>query len=1193
MWTFIKHEIDYWLRSPMLWIFFTIISLLVFGAVSSENVQIGGGVGNVVKNAPSVIQNYYGVMSLICLLMTTAFMHAAANRDFGTGMHQFVFSSPIKQRDYYFGKFIGALIISIIPMLGVSFGALLGPLMPWVQPERYGDIIWNGHLWGILGFAIPNALISGIFVYSLAVSFRSNIVSYVGAMLFLIFNIMARELTSNLDREWMANLLDPSGFAPLSIMSKYVTVQEKNLAATALEGMFLLNRLLWVGLSIVTLALVYRRFSFYTKKEKVRKNSKKETENENAVFHLPQRTFAPNNTTGFSLRSMLNLTWFETKSILKNPTFIIIAVLGLINVSFSLAFFNGSYGSTMYPVTYSVIDRFEGSFFMFVIAIITFYSGVLVWKDRDAKINEIKDSAPTTTGLLFSSKLIALLLSIFTLLALIVFVGIFAQTLHGYFNYEFNVYVVSLLTKHFLSFAYFAVSAILFQYLINNRYIAYFAFIAFVVVNSFLWMVLEVNSNMLAFGGVPSVTYSHMNGYSTFVSGMFWFNVYWILFCAILCLVIYAFFIRGQEISAKMRLRYAGQRLRKSMVPVVVILSLFVACASFVYYNTEILNKRISTTESRERSKEYELKYKQYQGITQPRWVKIDFDINLFPYQRDLFYSANALIVNKSNEEISEFHFTMPYDIKNLQIDIPNITLKEDDKRLKYRIYTLSEPMKPGDTLPVKITGEYVTHGFQNEVSFTSIVENGSFFNSTDLLPVFGYSKRYEVSDKNRRKKLDLPARERMPVLDEENLKARSNTYISQDADWVDVRTVFSTAADQIAIAPGSLVRQWTENERNYFEYHMDHQSLNFYSFLSARYEVAREKWNDIDIEVYYHKEHEYNVPNMVAGLKKSLDYYTTNFGPYFHKQCRIIEFPRYGSFAQAFPGTMPYSEGIGFITDLRNVTEDDIDVVFYVVAHEMAHQYWAHQLIGPEMRGTEMLSESFAQYSALMVMEKEYGHDKMKKFLRYEMNSYLRGRGRELEAERAVYEIEHQGYIHYNKGSVVMYYLKEMIGEAKVNKALENLLKDHAYKEPPYPTSLSGIRAFRAVTPDSLQYLIDDLFLNITLFSNRVMETYYTQVGDEYEVTLKTNSEKFRSDSLGHETPQPLNDYIDVGVFAKTDRTNILGTPLHYQRVKLSQTENTFTFRVKEKPYQVGIDPYNYLIDRHPDDNVKKVSLQ
>ena len=65
----------------MLWIFLLIVSLIVFGAVSSDQIQIGGGVGSVYKNAPSVIQTYYGVMSLICLLMTTAFMNASANRD--------------------------------------------------------------------------------------------------------------------------------------------------------------------------------------------------------------------------------------------------------------------------------------------------------------------------------------------------------------------------------------------------------------------------------------------------------------------------------------------------------------------------------------------------------------------------------------------------------------------------------------------------------------------------------------------------------------------------------------------------------------------------------------------------------------------------------------------------------------------------------------------------------------------------------------------------------------------------------------------------------------------------------------------------------------------------------------------------------------------------------------------------------
>jgi hypothetical protein len=132
-------------------------------------------------------------------------------------------------------------------------------------------------------------------------------------------------------------------------------------------------------------------------------------------------------------------------------------------------------------------------------------------------------------------------------------------------------------------------------------------------------------------------------------------------------------------------------------------------------------------------------------------------------------------------------------------------------------------------------------------------------------------------------------------------------------------------------------------------------------------------------------------------------------------------------------------------------------------------------------------------------------------------------------------------------------------------------------------------VRAFRQVTPDSLQYVIDDLFENITLFNNRVLETTYRKTGDEYEITVKTSSEKFVSDSLGTETAIPVADYIDIGVFAEsTDKKN-LGKALIYERLIIDQKENTFTFHTKEKPYQVGIDPYNYLVDRLPEDNLRK----
>ena len=560
------------------------------------------------------------------------------------------------------------------------------------------------------------------------------------------------------------------------------------------------------------------------------------------------------------------------------------------------------------------------------------------------------------------------------------------------------------------------------------------------------------------------------------------------------------------------------------------------------------------------------------------------------PEERNMTAKIEAWAKNKTNAPISELHFTLPMLSDSIKLTIPNAKLKLNDKDLNYRIYTLNKALAANDSIKISVDLASITKGFENEISFTQLTQNGTFFNNEDIMPTFGYNNRFEISDKNLRIKRKLPKRDRMPKLDKTNLVARGNTYISSDSDWVEVTTIISTSKDQIAVAPGSLLKSWESNGRKYFKYHLDQKSLNFYSFISANYQVARKKWNGIDLEVYYDKQHATNVPNMMKSMQKALEYYTKNFGPYYHKQCRILEFPRYASFAQAFPGTMPYSEGIGFITDLRDVTKDDIDLVFYVVAHEMGHQYWAHQVCGANMQGSEMMSEGFAQYSSLMVMEKEYGKDKMKKFLEYEMNGYLTGRSTEFEGENPIMKTENQQYIHYNKASVVMYYFKEMVGEQNVNKALKNLVTQFGYKDPPYATSIDAVNEFRKVTPDSLRYLIPDLFENITLFSNRTLKVTSKKVGDEYEVSIKTTSEKFRSNALGKETPTPIADYIDIGVFGKSDKENVLGKPLVYKRLKITKKDNTFVFKTKTEPYKAGIDPYNYLIDRIPDDNVKSV---
>src|SRR5690606_36161497 len=184
-----------------------------------------------------------------------------------------------------------------------------------------------------------------------------------------------------------------------------------------------------------------------------------------------------------------------------------------------------------------------------------------------------------------------------------------------------------------------------------------------------------------------------------------------------------------------------------------------------------------------------------------------------------------------------------------------------------------------------------------------------------------------------------------------------------------------STSEDQIAVAPGYLQREWNEGGRRYFRYEMDAPILNFWSILSARYEVRRDEWRPangdhkggqpVAIEIFYHHAHPYNVDKMIESIKASLDLFTVEFSPYQHRQVRILEFPQYAGFAQSFPNTIPYSESIGFIADAS--AEEDIDYVFYVTCHEVAHQWWAHQVIGANVQGATLMSESLSQYSALM----------------------------------------------------------------------------------------------------------------------------------------------------------------------------------------------------------------------------------
>jgi hypothetical protein len=681
---------------------------------------------------------------------------------------------------------------------------------------------------------------------------------------------------------------------------------------------------------------------------------------------------------------------------------------------------------------------------------------------------------------------------------------------------------------------------------------------------------------------LPRSPYSVFTGYSHNGLAVFWYSVYWCLGGCLLLVLTHLLWPRGIDESFMSRLELARQRASKSVVVLALCLVFgFVASGTFIYYNTNLLNKYVTREMLEKDQADYEKKYKQYQYQDQVETSKVYVDVDIYPEQKEAEASGYYDVVNNSGSSLSEIHLSTNPDVTIENLDVPGAELISEDNRLGYRIYKLATPLEPGKGFRIGFNVSLRTPGFVNDSQQVGISANGTFFDNTWLLPSIGYQGSTELLDNSVRRKYELPAVERAQKID--NISAWNRNMVG-DAKRVEFEAVVSTSSDQIAIAPGYLQKEWEQDGRSYFHFKMDAPIWNFYSFLSADYQVRRDKWNDVAIEVYY--KHEMNVDTMIHSAKQSLDYFTRSFSPYQYRQFRILEFPSYrGRFAQSFPNTIPFSEAIGFIADLRD--KEEIDYVFYVTAHELAHQWWAHQVIGADVQGATMIAESLAQYSALMVMEQEYGKDHMQRFLKYELDRYLSDRGGELLEELPLMLVENQPYIHYRKGSVNLYALKDYIGEEAVNRALSRFITDFAFKGAPYPTTMNLIGYFRDEAPKEYQEVITDLFEKIVLFDLGVEDASYTESEDgSFDVTLQISAKKFEADGEGKETGIPVDGYFDIAVLGEETGASRIPKLLYMEKYRVDEESKTFSIRVGERPLSVGIDPYNKMIDRNPDNN-------
>ncbi|HYW31106.1 MAG TPA: M1 family aminopeptidase, partial [Gemmatimonas sp.] len=585
-------------------------------------------------------------------------------------------------------------------------------------------------------------------------------------------------------------------------------------------------------------------------------------------------------------------------------------------------------------------------------------------------------------------------------------------------------------------------------------------------------------------------------------------------------------------------------------------------------------------------SAEYERRYKRYESASQPSLAAVRMHVELHPNERAAEMRGTFSLVNRTGRPIDSLHVTLHPDVETRTLGFDRaVRVAVDDSALDYRIYVLERELGPGDAIVMNFEVVFRPRGFNNSVTPIQVASNGTYFEGS-WLPAPGYKAGREIPDDLIRREHGLPPREVFPSAgDVEAREAGSAIAL------VDVETTIGTDAQQIAVTPGNLVREWQQGGRRYFHYRTDVPIRYSGTILSAKYAVKEGVWKGIPLRLFHHPTHDVNAERIMRSMRSSLAYYSEQFGPYQYRDLRVVEFPRYHAVnARAHPGTIIFSEGGAFLT---RVDSGEVDRTFFVIAHEIAHQWWGGQVTPAQEYGASMVSETLAQYSALMVMETEYGAKMAREYYDYIMNFYLSGRTVFTNREAPLLDVSGQGYVYYMKGGVAMYTLRERVGAAAVNGALRRFRDKFAGADAPPATSRALYAELQAVTPDSLRPLLSDLFEHITIWNVRTDSVLARPDGaGGWRVTLHVEASKARADSVGNQTPIPMDDLVEVGVFAEqTGTQGGLGETLYLKQHRIRSGKQTITVVVPRRPGQAGADPYAKFIERDHDDNVAAVA--
>ncbi len=1212
----LQFEIRYLLSHFSTWLLFALFFIFGFGILKLGTLPDGTYI-----NSPGTIAFFTIMGNAIWVVIGGGIAGEAATRDFQTWMHPLSFTTPVSKIDFLGGRFLAALMLNTMILLTMFIGFLLTIYIFPAGLKNVGPFQMENYLSNFGFLAFPTVVATTAIQFTFAALSRRAIGGYIASIAIIIFSQFAgTTVRFALDWEILGKLMDLLGTSIAAEMEGWTPI-ESNTRLIQLEGIWLWNRLMWFAIAAAVLPLAYFSFKMEHVTQKAGwKVFKKRNAASNEVKQSWHPTSAEITTNSNSIRipqvvqnfrfiTYVKQVWSLAKSsfgsIAKSKVGITLVAILAVGTGLFATEYMEFYGVPLYARTEEVLRILTPALsnyktqWIIIPLLIIFYGSELLWRERDAGINELYDTAPVPEAVAFLGKFLGLSLIIAVWTAFLILVGIINQLVMGYYHFEILVYVKALFGFQYTNYLLFALLILVIHILVNQKYLG--LILALAAYGYILFASnLGIEHKMLIYASDTGWSYSDMSEFDPFLKPWLAFKFYWAAWAFLLSVIAILFWVRSKEGGFANRIDQARQRFSDYRSTLIVSVILLLISGGYVFYNTNILNDYIVNTDYMETRAEYEQQYGQFRSILQPELAAVKLEVEIFPVKNSAEIRGIYQLVNRTDKNIDSLHFsTIPrQEIGEVSFDRAADPVVIDDK-LGYRIYSLKNALKPGDSVQMNFVVEVKQEGFSNEGVDLSVIENGSHIKDENWMPVVGFDDDRRIYREKEREKYNLPARPVRPSL--YDVKAR---YDNRHAQQINFEAVVGTTKDQIAVAPGALQRMWSKGDRQYFHYKTNAPINNSYAIFSAEYAVREAQWipatdivqtstdsvsgirkaaKPVTIQIYYHPEHDQNIDRLIKSAQASMDYYSREFGTYPYSHFRVLERPGPGRGAHADPMTIDYASGY----TLMNVQPEGLDLPFHIMSHEVAHQWWGWYLSPATVEGSGVLVESLATYSAMQVVEDQLGYEHLQKYLSQMRQEY------EVPMSRAAPPLlrAYNRFMNYRKGPFALYALQNYIGKDKVNDALRALIKENP-AEPPLPTTLDLYRELQAVTPDSLQYLVKDLFAENTFWELKTDKVMAEKLkSGNWEVKLEINARKVAVDSIGNETAIPMNDWIEIGIYGS--KSGGKSKELYLQKHRIKSGKSTVTIIVPEQPFRAGIDPNHLLIDLNLNNNTRKVNIE